>query len=89
MGELWPSSCLSPGSDVATLSCIPTIFLNSLSALLAFAGLVALIMFILGGFKLMNSAGDAKKIDSAKNNFTFGMTDSFSETTLSAFVINV
>lgn len=60
-------------SEVATLSCVPIIFLNLLSALLAFAGLTSLIMFIMGGFKFMNSAGDPKKIEGARNNFVFGI----------------
>jgi hypothetical protein len=59
--------------DVATLSCIPVIFLNLLSALLAFAGLTALLMFIVGGFKYMNTGGDPKKLEGAKNNFKFGI----------------
>jgi len=59
--------------DVATLSCLPAIFLNILSALLAFVGLTALIMFIIGGFKFMNAEGDPKKISGAENNFKFGI----------------
>ncbi|MBU1126884.1 hypothetical protein KKF11_00890 [Patescibacteria group bacterium] len=61
------------GKQVATLSCIPAIFLNILNALLMFAGLIALLMFIIGGFKIMNTAGDAKKIEEAKNVFTFAI----------------
>lgn len=59
--------------DVATLSCIPTIFLNLLGALWAFTGLTALIMFIIGGFKFMDAEGDPKKISAAENNFRFGI----------------
>lgn len=62
------------GKQVATLSCIPAIFLNVLSALLAFAGLIALVMFMLGGFKFMGSQGDPKQLQSADNNFKFGIT---------------
>jgi hypothetical protein len=65
------NDCLQ--GNVATLSCIPTIFLNLLSALLAFTGLTALLMFVLGGFKLMNAAEDPKKITAASNNFKFGI----------------
>lgn len=63
----------SNAKDVATLSCIPAIFSNLLSALLAFAGLTALLMFLMGGFKFINSAGDPKKIESAENNYKFGI----------------
>lgn len=59
--------------QVATLNCIPAIFLNIVNALLMFAGLTALAMFFLGGFKLMNSAGDPKKLEGAKNNFKYGI----------------
>lgn len=59
--------------DVATLSCLPIIFANIASALLAFTGLTALIMFIVGGFKFMHSEGDPKKIAAAENNFKFGI----------------
>lgn len=61
------------GDKVATLSCVPAIFSNLLNAMLLFAGLMALIMFIMGGFKYMNSAGDPKKLDGAINNVKFGI----------------
>jgi hypothetical protein len=58
---------------VATISCIPIIFLNILSALMLFAGFTTLVMFIIGGFKFMNAAGDPKKIEGARNNFIAGI----------------
>jgi len=68
---------MSPGciinGDVATLACIPSLFLNLLGALFAFAGITALIMFILGSYKLISSRGDLKKVQGAKNNFTYGL----------------
>jgi len=67
----WESSGCMQG-DVATLSCIPVVFLNVLTALLAFAGLTALAMFILGSFKMISAGGDAKKLAGAKNNFKYG-----------------
>ena len=63
--------CVKGG--VATFDCIPIIFLNIVSALLAFTGLTALLMFILGGFKFMASEGDPKKVAAAENNFKFGI----------------
>lgn len=60
-------------NDVATLSCIPAVFSNLLSVLLLFSGIVALGMFIMGGFKFMSSAGDAKKLEGARNNFKYGI----------------
>lgn len=67
-------SCLQGDKgDVATLSCIPAVFLNLLSALLLFSGLTALAMFIMGGLKFISSAGDAKKLEGARNNFKYGI----------------
>jgi hypothetical protein len=60
-------------SDAATLNCLPVIFANLLSALLAFAGLMAVLMFVMGSFKFINSAGDPKKIEGAKNSFVYGL----------------
>jgi hypothetical protein len=58
---------------VATLDCLKVVFLNLVSALILFVGLTAVIMFIVGGYKLINSAGDPKRIESAKHNFTYGL----------------
>lgn len=67
--------CLQGGENkVATLSCIPGIFLNVLGALLMFAGLTALVIFIVGSLKYMDSEGDPKKLESAKHTFEFGIT---------------
>ncbi len=64
---------ISTAKDVATLNCVPAVFLNIISALLVFAGLAALVMFILGGFKYMNSAGDPKKLEGARNTLIYGI----------------
>ena len=64
---------ISTANDVATLNCVPAVFLNIVSALLVFAGLTALVMFILGGFKYMNSAGDPKKLEGARNTLIYGI----------------
>lgn len=60
-------------NKVATLSCLPIIFLNVLNALLLFSGVTTLIMFILGSYRFMSSSGDPKKIAAAQNNFKFGI----------------
>lgn len=64
--------CLSGENQVATFSCIPIMFLNIVSGLLIFAGLIALVMFLVGSFKFMNSAGDAKRVEGARNYFIYG-----------------
>lgn len=59
--------------DVATLSCIPIVFLNLLNALLVFVGFFALFLFIFSGYKYMNSGGDAKKLEGARNTLIYGI----------------
>jgi len=59
--------------DVATISCIPAIFSNLVNVLLMFAGITALAIFIMGGFKLIHSGGDPKKLEGARMSFIFGL----------------
>lgn len=59
-------------SEVATLSCIPAIFSNVLTALLMFVGTFALFLFIFAGFRYMNTGGDPKKLEGAKNTLVYG-----------------
>ena len=66
--------CVKGGiAGVATLDCLPTIFSNLLTALLLFVGTTALIIFIVGGFKLIHSGGDPKKLEGARNSFLYGI----------------
>jgi len=83
MFKIWNnvvSGCVQPMnagsgkiSEVATLSCIPAIFLNLLNALLLLSGLTALLMFLSGTFKLLSAKGDSKKIQSVKDTFTYAV----------------
>jgi hypothetical protein len=65
------NSCLVNG--VATLQCLPIVFMNIIKALLGFAGVTALVFIILAGFTLMNSDGDQKKVTSAKGTLTWAI----------------
>ena len=68
------SGCLQEGDKkVATLSCIPAIFLNIVTALLMFVGTFALFLFIFAGFKYMNSGGDPKKLEGARHTLVYGI----------------
>lgn len=71
----WGSCTQTIGNatDVATLDCVPIIFLNVLNALLAFSGITAILMFLMGSFRFMNSHGDAKKLEGARNTFVYGL----------------
>ncbi len=59
--------------QVATLNCFPAIFSNVVTALLMFAGTFALFLFIMGGYKYMNTAGDPKKLEGARLTLMYGI----------------
>ena len=70
MFKAW-GECVKDG--VATINCIPAIFSNIVSALLAFVGFLALFLLIFAGFRYMNSAGDPKKLEGARNTLIYGI----------------
>lgn len=83
---MW-DSCLEPGTDVATLACIPVIIKNVVTAALVFAGIIAVALIIFAGAKYITSKGDQAKIDSAKKTLTYafvGLTIIF----LSFFIVS-
>ena len=64
-------NCVKDG-DVATINCLPAVFYNLINAFLALAGVYAVYLFILGGYKFIMSDGDAKKLESARANLIYG-----------------
>lgn len=64
--------CIVNGT-VATLSCIPVIFSNIINALFIFVGITSLVIIIISGYKFMNSAGDPKKLESARETLTYAI----------------
>lgn len=68
-------SCLVGNSqgEVATIDCVSVVFYNLVSALILFVGLTAVVMFIFAGYKVVNSAGDPKKLESARQSFGYGL----------------
>ena len=58
---------------VLTLDCAPIMFFNLIFWALSFAGLVALILVILGGFKYMTSGGDQKAVEGGKKTITWAL----------------
>jgi hypothetical protein len=64
-------SCVVNG--VPTIQCIPIIFVNIINAALLFSGVTALAFIIISGLTLMNSAGDPKKVASAKGTLTYAI----------------
>ncbi len=69
---MW-EQCLEPGTDVATLSCVPIVIHNVINAALVFAGLAALIIIIYSGFRYITSRGNQEQIDSAKKSMTYAI----------------
>lgn len=67
------ASCLEPGTDVATLACIPVVINNVINAALVFSGVLALILIIYSGIKYITSRGDQTAIDSAKKTLTYAI----------------
>ena len=63
--------CVQNG--VATINCIPAVFLNIVTALLMFVGTFALFLFIFSGYKYMNAGGDPKKLEGARNTLIYGI----------------
>lgn len=53
-------------SDPATLDQIPTYFGNVLEAMIPLIGMIAFIMILVGGFKILTSGGDPKGMAGGK-----------------------
>ena len=67
----WDQSCIVNG--VATLRCIPSLFENLVNGALMFVGVTAVIMLIWGGMKFINSGGDQKQTQAAKQILTYAV----------------
>lgn len=59
--------------EAAQLSQIPEYFGNILTALIPLIGIVAFIMVLSGGFKILTSGGDPKGIQGGKQTITFAV----------------
>lgn len=70
IGKDW-GDCVVDG--VPTLQCLPVVFQNIVTAALLFAGLVALVLVILSGIKLITSSGDPKQVEGAKHTLTYAI----------------
>jgi len=67
----WEARCVSDG--VATIQGFECLFLRIVQPIATIAGFVFLIMFIVGGFKYLTSAGDPKKASSATSTLTMAI----------------
>lgn len=70
MFQSW-GNCVENG--VATLRCLPIVFHNTISALLALVGITAVFFIIMAGFKFATSGGDQKKVQDARKIMTYAI----------------
>jgi hypothetical protein len=61
-------------TNAAYLSDLPLYFGNILMAMIPLIGLIAFIMVIAGGFKILTSAGDAKGMQAGQQTITLAVT---------------
>jgi hypothetical protein len=60
-------------NGIATLKCVPIVFNNLISALLAFSGVVAVVLIVLGGIQFLTSGGDPIKVEKARKTIMFAV----------------
>lgn len=73
MGD-WNSivaGCVVDG--IATLACIPAIFQLLIYWALIFAGVIAVFIIALSGFKFVTSGGDPKRVGAARQTFIWAI----------------
>ena len=63
--------------EAAQLSQIPEYFGNILQAIVPLIGIIAFIMILSGGFKILTSGGDPKGIQGGKQTITFAAVGLF------------
>ncbi len=65
------SGCVIDG--VPTLRCLPAVFGNLINAGIAFVGVVAVILIVYSGIRLITSGGDPKKVAGARQIMTYAI----------------
>lgn len=56
--------------DVAQIKCLESLFARIIGLVASFAGIIFLIMFLIGGFRYLLSGGEPKKVEGAKGTIT-------------------
>src|SRR6266498_1496191 len=69
----------NPGKsfDVPTFKCLEAIFVNILTTVVGIAALALFVMFVIGGFRYLTSAGDPKAAGAAKSTITYAIVGVF------------
>ncbi|MCL5433146.1 MAG: pilin [Patescibacteria group bacterium] len=65
--------CFGDENTAANLQCLPVVIQNAINWILILAGVVALILVIIAGIKLITSSGDAKQVEGAKKTLTYAI----------------
>lgn len=60
-------------AQVPTIGSLETVFSNIVSVAVAFAGIVFLVMLLVGGFNLITAGSEAPKAEAAKKTITFAI----------------
>lgn len=82
------SSCLAPGTDIATINCFPLIFQRFVFGAWMLAGITATILIAYSGARIVMAEGDKKKLEEARHILTYaiiGLIIVF----LSAFIVSI
>lgn len=66
------SGCVTT-DGIATLACLPAIFKLLIYWALVFAGVVAVFLIVLSGFKFVTSGGDPKQVGTARQTLTWAI----------------
>jgi hypothetical protein len=64
-----PYNCVK-NTDVATITCLEPLLRNVIGALVALSGVALFVMLLIGGFNMLLSGGDQKKLEAAKGTIT-------------------
>lgn len=65
-----PRDSVTGLQDTATIKGFECLFSNAISVVLALAGIVLFVMFLIGGLRYLTSGGDPKATESAKGTLT-------------------
>ena len=72
----WSNECYVNNDStlgVLSLKCLPGMIGEVILWLLSFAGVVVLILLIIGGFKFIASGGDPKQVEGARKTITYAL----------------
>ena len=69
----WRSEGCLYGDDVATIQCVIPLLKNIILAIVQISAVALFVMFLVGGFTLLISGGDPKKLEQGKKTLTYAV----------------